>query len=161
MASPGDRSQSHNASRHLRYLADLLARSLPISVRVDDDSRWGGGLSGRVKGVGHLVETDDRSDTGQRIQMTGGDRVERAVPVLRVRAAAELYGDALTSCVGDVQRVTAVPPSGAIDPGSHIHGVDDLLDQPCRAHAFEDDQRTPPSTLDAQLAPHVERRLFS
>src|SRR6201999_3593803 len=124
-----------------RCLADLLARSLHISVRVDDDSRWTGGLSGRVESVGHLVETDDRARAAPRIQMTGGDRVERAVPVLRVRAAAELDGDALTSCVGDVQRVTAVPPTGAIDPGSHIHGVDDLLDQPRRAHAFEDDQR--------------------
>src|SRR3984957_2714612 len=156
MASPGDRSQSHNASIHQRYLADLLARSLHISVRVDDDSRWAGRLSGRVEGVGHLVETDYRSDTGQRIQMTGGDRVERAVPVLRVRAAAELDGDALTGRVGDVQRVAAVPPSGAIDPGSHIHGVDDLLDQPCRAHTFEDDHRAPHSTFDAHLAPHVE-----
>src|SRR6202046_2480584 len=127
MANRGDRSQSHNASRHQRYLDDLLARSLHISVRVDDDSRWAGGLSGRVQGVRYLVETDDRSDTGQRIQSTGGDRVERAVPVLRVRAAAELDGDALTSRVGDAQRVAAVPPTGAIDPGSEVSGVDDLL----------------------------------
>src|SRR3984957_10949775 len=126
MASPGEPSQSHNTSRHQRYLSDPLARSLHVSVRVDDDSRWAGGLSGRVEGVGHLVETDDRSDTRQRIQSTGGDRVERAVPVLRVRAAAELDGDPLTGRVGDAQRVAGVPPAGAIDPGSHINGVDDL-----------------------------------
>jgi hypothetical protein len=62
---------------------------------MDHDSRRPSGLYRRVEGVGHLVETDDRSDTGQRIQSTGDDRVERAVPVLRVRAAAELDGDAL------------------------------------------------------------------
>ena len=58
---------------------------------MNDDSRWTVGLSGQIECVGYVVETDDRSDTGQRIQTTGGDRVEGPVPVLRVRAAAEVY----------------------------------------------------------------------
>jgi hypothetical protein len=87
---------------------------------MDHDSRRPSALYRRVEGVGHLVETDDRSDTAQRIQSTGDDRVERAVPVLR--AAAELDGDALAGRICDVQRVAAVPPTGAIDRGSDISG---------------------------------------
>src|SRR5271163_4640060 len=98
---------------------------------MDDDSRWTVGLSGQIECVGHLVEADDRSDTGQRIQSPGSDGVEGAVPVLWVRAAAELDGDALTGRIGDAQRITGVPPTGAIDPSAHVSRLDDLLDQAC------------------------------
>src|SRR5277367_2298697 len=127
---------------------------------MDDDSRWTVGLSGQIECVGYLVEADDRSDAGQWIQSPRRDGVESAVPILRVRAAAELDGDALTGRIGDAQRITGVPPTGAIDPRAHVGGLDDLLDQACGADTFEDHQRTPQPALGTQLAPHVERRLL-
>ena len=97
---------------------------------------------------------------GKRIQSPGSDRLEGAVPILRVRAAAELDGDTLTGRIGDAQRITGVPAAGAIDPSAHVGGIHDLLDQARGANAFKDNKRTPQPTLGAYMAPHVERRRF-
>ena len=137
------RGRSRSALEHPRCPGGLLVRSYDVSVRMDNDSRWTVGFSGQVERVGHLVETNDRADARERIETPGCDGVQRPVPVLRVRAAAELDGDALTGGIGDVQRITAVPPAGAVDAGAHVDGFHDLLDQPCGTHAFEDDERTP------------------
>src|SRR3954447_10209458 len=109
MANRVGRSQWHSAPATPKYLAVLRVRSCHFSVGMDHDSRRSGGMAREVECVGDLVEGDDFADTGQRIQLTRGDRVERAIPVLRMRAAAELDGDALAGSRRDVQRVSGVP----------------------------------------------------
>src|ERR1700733_9390489 len=115
MASRAGLSRSRSGAGYPRCPGGLLFRSHSVSVRVDDNSRWAVGLAGQVERVGDLVEADDCPDAGERIQAPGGDGRQGAVPVLRVWAAAELDGDALTGRIGDAQRIPALPPTGAID----------------------------------------------
>src|SRR3981081_3976559 len=128
MASRVDRSQWHSAPATPKYPAGLRVRSCQYSVGMDHDSRWPGGMAREFECVGDLVEGDDLADTGQRIQLTRRDRVERAIPVLWMRAAAELDGDALAGSRRDVQRVSGVPAARAVDSGAELGRFDDVLD---------------------------------
>lgn len=74
-------------------------------------------LSRLVDCVGHLVEADHLPDGGSRIQPTVGHGVKGSVPVLRMRAAAELDGDALVGGVGARDRVAAVLSACRVDAG--------------------------------------------
>lgn len=55
------------------------------------DPRGPLGSAGLVESIGYLVEADDPTDAGQRIEPAGTDCVEGSIPVLRHRAATELH----------------------------------------------------------------------
>src|SRR4051812_44087886 len=108
---------------------------------VDHDAGWPLAPPGLVQGVSDLVEPDDRTHARQRVEPALADGVERAVPVLGVRTATELDGDALVGGDGAVERAPRVPAAGAEDAGPHLARLDDLLDQSGPAHALEHHRR--------------------
>ena len=69
------------------------------------------GLSHLVDGLGHLIEADHPADAGRWIKSAVGDRVECSVPILRMRAAAELDRHALVGGGGAVDGARVVPPA--------------------------------------------------
>ena len=69
-----------------------------------DDAGWALAFAHLVDGVRDFVEADDSADTGRRVQPAVGHRVQRAVPVLRMRAAAELNRHSHVCRIGAVDR---------------------------------------------------------
>ena len=74
-----------------------------------DDAGRALALAHLVDGVGDFVEADGPADARRRIQPAVGHRIQRAVPVLRMRAAAELNRHALVCGVGAVDRARVIP----------------------------------------------------
>src|SRR6185437_17056130 len=105
MTIRADRSRSRTAGSHRGSRRCQMVRSYRVPVRMYDYPRRSLRPPGQIQGFGNLVEPNDRADTRQRVEATRGDRLEDAIPVLRVRADAELNRDSLTCRIGDAETV--------------------------------------------------------
>src|SRR5258708_5314016 len=104
---------------------------------MDDDPRRPLALAHLVDGLGYLVEADHPADARRWIKSAIGDGVERSVPVLRMRAAAELDRHALVCGIGAVDGARVVPPARYVNARHELARVDDALQKAVLADAFE------------------------
>src|SRR5271163_3353350 len=151
-----DRSRSRTARSRRGSRRCQMVRSYGVPVRMYDDPRRSLRPPGQIQGLGNLIEPNDRTDTRQGVEATRGDRLEDGIPILRVRAAAELNRDSLTRRIGDAETVAAVPAAGTEDARVELAIVHDLLHQPIRPHTLEHHCGAGQSALSPHFAKHVK-----